>query len=153
LSKYAFSAQGLSSADKEEILNKLIDLLKEIYTSKKDRARLARDAQELQSLVDEGFTGKEWRTLVRQLGQILAAKRWSAGIELLERMMDWNEVLDLLKKADHHFNLGLSRENGWIYLPIDGEKTIRRSDFKVLRPMKSMEKKELKLKEREETKI
>jgi len=105
-------------------------------------------------LVDEGFTGKEWRTLVRQLGQILAAKRWSAGIELLERMMDWNEVLDLLKKADHHFNLGLTRENGWIYLPIDGEKTeIRRSDFKVLRPMKSIEKKELKLKEREETKI
>ena len=120
----------MSSADKEEILIsiKLIDLLKEIYTSKKGRARLARDAQELQLLVDEGFTGKEWRTLVRQLGQILAAKRWSAGIELLERMMDWNEVLDLLKKADHHFNLGLTRENGWIYLPIDGEKTeIRRS--------------------------
>ena len=45
-----------------------------------------------------------------QLGQILAAKKWSAGIELLERMMDWNEVLDLLKKADRYFNLGLAKE-------------------------------------------
>ncbi len=144
---------GLSSADKEEILNKLIDLLKGIYTSKKCRAKLARDAQELQSLVDEGFTGKEWRTLVRQLGQILTAKKWSEGIELLERMMDWNEVLDLLRKADRHFNLGLTRKNGWIYLPIDGEQTeIKRSDFKVLRPTKS-EEKELKLKEWEKTKI
>ena len=77
-----------------------------------------------------------------QLGQILAAKKWNAGIELLERMMDWNEVLDLLKKADRYFNLGLTLENGWIYLPIDGRKTeIRGSDFKVLRPMKPEEKK------------
>ncbi|MCH7755164.1 hypothetical protein IH970_08575 [candidate division KSB1 bacterium] len=76
-----------------------------------------------------------------QLGQILAAKKWSDGIELLERMMDWNEVLDLLKKADRYFNLGLTLENGWIYLPIDGEKTeIKRSDFKVLRPMKQKKK-------------
>lgn len=79
-----------------------------------------------------------------QLGQILAAKKWSAGIELLERMMDWNEVLDLLKKADRYFNLGLTLENGWIYLPIDGEQTeIRSSDFKVLRPMNPEEKKNL----------
>ena len=71
-----------------------------------------------------------------QLGQILAAKKWSEGIELLERVMDWNEVLDMLKKADRHFNLGLTWENGWIYLPVDGRKTeIRGSDFKVLRPM------------------
>jgi len=73
--------------------------------------------------------------------------------QLLERMMDWNEVLDLLRKAEHHFNLGLTRKNGWIYLPIDGEQTeIKRSDFKVLRPTKS-EEKELKLKEWEKTKI
>ncbi len=76
-----------------------------------------------------------------QLGQILAAKKWSDGIELLERMMDWNEVLDLLKKADRYFNLGLTLENGWIYLPIDGEQTeIKRSDFKVLQPMKQKKK-------------
>ncbi|MCH8954859.1 hypothetical protein IIA28_05995 [candidate division KSB1 bacterium] len=72
----------------------------------------------LQLLVDEGFTGKEWRTLVRQLGQILAAKKWRAGIAFLERMMDWNGVLALLKKADTHFNLGLTKDNGWIYLSI-----------------------------------
>ena len=97
---------------------------------------------------------QRWQLSPESRKNILAAKRWSAGIELLERMMDWNEVLDLLKKADHYFNLGLALENGWIYLPIDGEKTeIRRSDFKVLRPIKSIEKKELKLKEREETKI
>ncbi len=42
---------------------------------------------------------------------------------LLERMKDWNEVLDLLKKADTYFNLGLVKENGWFYLPIDGKKT------------------------------
>ncbi len=66
-----------------------------------------------------------------QLGQILAAKKWSEGIELLERMMDWNEVLDLVKKTDTHFNLGLTKDNGWIYLPIDGELTeIKRSDFR-----------------------
>jgi len=90
---------------------------------------------------------------VRQLGQILTAKKWSEGIELLERMMDWNEVLDLLRKADRHFNLGLTRKKGWIYLPIDGKQTeIKRSDSKVLRPTKS-EEKELKLKEWEKTKI
>ena len=50
--------------------------------------------------------------------------------------MDWHEVLDLLKKADGHFNLRLTLENGSIYFLIDGEKTeIRRSDFNVLRPM------------------
>ncbi len=105
----------------------------------------------LQLLVDEGFTGKEWRTLVRQLGQILAAKKSSAGIELLERMMDWNEVLDMLKKADIHFNLELTKDNGWIYLPIDGEQTeIKRSVFKVLRPMKPEEKRKLKILEQPE---
>ena len=47
--------------------------------------------------------------------------------------MDWNEVLDLFKKAGRHFNLGFTRKNGWIYLPIDGKQTeIKRSDFKVL---------------------
>ena len=48
------------------------------------------------------------------------ARKWSEGIELLERVKDWNEVLDLLKKADTYFNLGLVKENGWFYLPIDG---------------------------------
>ena len=58
----------------------------------------------------------------------------------MERMMDWNEVLDLLEKADRHFNLGLAKEND--YLAIDGQQSeIRRSDFKVLRPMKPEEKK------------
>ena len=54
--------------------------------------------------------------------------------------MDWNEVLDLFKKAGRHFNLGFTRQNGWIYLSIDGKKIeIKRSDFKVLRPMKEKE--------------
>ena len=83
-----------------------------------------------------------------QLGQILAARKWSDGFELLERMMDWNEVLDMLKKANRHFNLGLTKDNGWIYLSINGEQTeIKRSDFKVLRPMLPQERRHLKASE------
>jgi hypothetical protein len=47
-------------------------------------------------------------------------------------------------KADRYFHLGLTVENGWLYLPIGGRKQeIRREDFKVLRPLSSEEKKEL----------
>ena len=93
------------------------------------------------------------RTLVRQLGQIISEKKWDDGIELLERMMDWNEVLDMLKKADTHFNLGLTKDNGWIYLSINCEQTeIKRSDFKVLRPMKPEEKRKLEILEQPEVK-
>ena len=74
-------------------------------------------------------------------------KKWSEGIELLERMMAWNEVLHILNKAEGHFNLGFTQENGWIYLSIDGKKIeIKGSDFKVLRPMKSGEKERLEVK-------
>ncbi len=43
-------------------------------------------------------------------------------------------------------------ENWWLYLPIDGEKTEkRRSDFKVLRPLKPEEKnRQLRIRELEE---
>ncbi len=98
----------------------------------------------LRSLVDEGFSGKEWRTLLRQLGQILATKKWSEGIELLERMMDWNVVLNLLKKTDHHFYLGLRGKMVGFICPSTARKIeIKRSDFKILRSMKSAEKERL----------
>jgi len=66
-----------------------------------------------------------------QLGQILAAKKWSEGIELLERMMDWNEVLDLLKKADRYFNLGLTLEMVGFICPSTGRKL--KFDVRILR--------------------
>jgi glutamate synthase domain-containing protein 2/FAD/FMN-containing dehydrogenase/glutamate synthase domain-containing protein 3/glutamate synthase domain-containing protein 1/Fe-S-cluster-containing dehydrogenase component len=141
LAKYTLKSENWPLAEKQDALDTLLDLLIDVAETATNFDQLTRDSQALKSLIEEGLTGKEWRTLVRQFGQIVRDFDWTEGIELLERMMDWQEVVELLSKADDHFSLGLTADNGWVYLPIDGAKTeIRRADFKVLRPLNQDEK-------------
>jgi len=144
LAKYTLKSESWPLAEKQDALDGLINVFKGILDAQPHFERLRYEAQALKALIEDRFTGKEWRTLVRQLGQIAKEYGWKDGLDLLERMMDWKEVVELLVKADRYFDLGLMVENGWLYLPIDGRKTeIRREDFKVLRPLNSEEKKEL----------
>jgi glutamate synthase domain-containing protein 3 len=153
LAKYTLRSEDWPLAEKQDALDSLLNLLKNVQKTESNFEKLNADARALKSLIEERFTGKEWRTLVRQFGQIVSAWRirfggkeldWKDGIELMERMMDWKEVVELLQKADRYFSLGLTKENGWFYLPINGKRTeIRRADFKVLRPLQAQEKKRL----------
>ncbi len=141
LAKYTLKSEDWPLAEKQDALDSLLDLLSDVPETVTDFQQLNRDSQALKSLIEERFTGKEWRTLVRLFGQVIKECDWKDGLELMERMMDWKEVVELLQKVDHYFSLGLTKENGWFYLPINGKRTeIRRADFKVLRPLKPEEK-------------
>jgi glutamate synthase domain-containing protein 2/glutamate synthase domain-containing protein 3/glutamate synthase domain-containing protein 1/Pyruvate/2-oxoacid:ferredoxin oxidoreductase delta subunit len=144
MAKVTLKSEAWLVDQKQDALDALIDLLTDIVDAQTNKAKLQNEAQSLKAIVEDRLTGKEWRTLVRQLGQIVKGQGWKDGLELLERMMDWKEVVELLVKANRYFHLGLTVENGWLYLPIGGRKQeIRREDFKVLRPLSSEEKKEL----------
>jgi glutamate synthase domain-containing protein 3/glutamate synthase domain-containing protein 1 len=154
LAKYTLKSKAWQEAKKQDALEELVQVLKQILESEHEAVKWVEDAQIVKTIIDECLTGKEWRTLVRQLGQILAEKPWNEGLELLERLRDWKEFTELLEKADKFFQLGLVVENDWLYLPIDGKKTeIKREDFKVLRPLKPEERKELEKKKLEEVAI
>jgi len=141
LAKYTLKSEDWPLAEKQDALDQLLNLLSDVPETATDFDKLNNDAHALKSLIEDRFTGKEWRTLVRQFGQMVKDLDWKDGIELMERMMDWKEVVELLAKANAHFSLGLTMENGWLYLPINGVKAeIKRADFKVLRPLKADEK-------------
>lgn len=142
LAKYTLKSEDWPLAEKQDALDSLLNLLNDVPETENNFDKLTSDARDLKSLIEERFTGKEWRMLVRQFGQMVKEFDWKDGIELMERMMDWKEVVELLAKANAHFSVGLTMENGWLYLPIDGKQTeIKRADFKVLRPLKAEEKK------------
>jgi glutamate synthase domain-containing protein 3/glutamate synthase domain-containing protein 1 len=140
ISKITLQSDDWLIPEKQEALELLASLFTGLLESKGDYEKLSPDSDLLKEIIEQLFTGKEWRTLVRQLGQIVGSGTWVNGFDLLERVMDWREVTELLFKADEFFRLGLQRENNGLYLPINGEKTeIKRQDFKVLRPLRAGE--------------
>ncbi|MCG8608117.1 glutamate synthase-related protein [bacterium] len=140
ISKMTLQSDDWLMPEKQEALELLANLFNGLLEAKGDYQKLSADADLLKEIIEQLFTGKEWRTLIRQFGQIVGAGTWADGFELLERVMDWREVTELLVKADGFFKLGLRRENGCLYLSINGKNTeIRREDFKVLRPLRAGE--------------
>ncbi len=140
--KMSLNPEEWLPAEKQDAPDTLIDLLKTVLHYENDLNEIQQEAQTLKSLVEDRLSGQEWRTLVSQMAETLAVPAWKEGIDLLERLMDWKEVNELLTNADSYFDLGFKLERGRLYLPVDGKKTeLKRGNFKVLRPLRQEKKK------------
>jgi murein tripeptide amidase MpaA len=78
---------------------------------------------------------------MRVLAQVFPKNMWAEGLDYLERLRDWQEMRELLEKANHHFGLGLEPDGEEFVFTVDGQcRKLTRHDFKVIRPMTAKEK-------------
>jgi glutamate synthase domain-containing protein 3 len=98
-------------------------------------------SEQLKEFVEERFIDREWRRLMRVLAQVFPKNMWAEGLDYLERLRDWQEMRELLEKADHHFGLGLEPDGEEFIFTVDGQRRkLTRKDFQVIRPMTAKEK-------------
>jgi len=126
---------------KREAVGELIEFAKTWCEKSEVRSPKSEMEARLKEFVEERFLDREWRRLMRVLAQVFPKNMWAEGIDYLERWRDWQEMRELLEKANHHFGLGLEPHGEEFIFFVDGQRRkLTRRDFKVIRPMTAKEK-------------